>query len=92
MRAHKPKGSVVFNQLRATWNFLWCEGTQRKSCKLGTRAELPTKADALRKADAELMSRREVLEVVFAQFARAGGRAVGEALVGIAVTNPGSIS
>ena len=52
MRARKPKGSVVFNRLRATWNFLWCEGNQRRSRKLGTLVELPTKADALRKAEA----------------------------------------
>ena len=52
MRARKPKGSVVFNRLRATWNFLWCEGNQRRSQKLGTLIELPTKTDALRKAEA----------------------------------------
>jgi hypothetical protein len=52
MRARKPKGSVVFNRLRATWNFLWCEGKQRRSHKLGTLAELPARADALRKAEA----------------------------------------
>src|SRR5262249_13868707 len=52
VRAHKPKGSVVFNRLRATWNFLWCEGNQRRSQKLGTLAELPTRADALKKAEA----------------------------------------
>ena len=51
MRARKPKGSVVFNRLRATWNFLWCEGNQRRSRKLGSLVELPTKADALRKAE-----------------------------------------
>ena len=51
MRARKPKGSVVFNRLCATWNFLWCEGNQRRSRKLGTLVELPTKADALRKAE-----------------------------------------
>jgi hypothetical protein len=32
----------VFNPLRATRNFLWCEGTQRRSHKFGTLAELPT--------------------------------------------------
>ena len=50
-RARKPKGSVVFNRLRATWNFLWCEGNQRRSYRLGTLAELPTKADAEKKAE-----------------------------------------
>ena len=49
-KATKLKGSVVFNKLRATWNFLWCEGNKRKSVKLGTLADLPTKADALQKA------------------------------------------
>jgi hypothetical protein len=52
LRARKPRGSVVFNRLRATWNFLWCEGKQRRSFKLGTLAELPTRADALKKAEA----------------------------------------
>src|SRR6516225_3358132 len=51
LRARKPQGSVVFNRLRATWNFLWCEGTQRRSIKLGTITELPTRNDALRKAE-----------------------------------------
>jgi integrase len=51
VRAHK-KGSVVFNKLRSTWNFLWVENGQRKSRKLGTLAELPTKAKAESKADA----------------------------------------
>jgi integrase len=52
VRARKPKGSVVFNRLRATWNFLRCEGKKRRSYKLGTLAELPTRADALKKAEA----------------------------------------
>ena len=57
MRARKPKGSIVFNKLRSTWNFLWVENGQRKSRKLGTIAELPTKADAEEKAEA---TRRDV--------------------------------
>jgi integrase len=65
MRAQKPKGSVVFNNSRATWNYLWVENGRRKSRKLGTIAELPTKADALRKAeslrrDVGLVARRSV--------------------------------
>ena len=51
MRARKPKGSVVFNKIRGTWNFLWVENGRRKSKKLGTLPELPTKADALKKAE-----------------------------------------
>jgi integrase len=57
LRAHKPKGSVVFNRTRGTWNFLWCEANKRKSRMLGTLSELPTRAAALRKADE---MRREV--------------------------------
>lgn len=57
MRAQKPKGSVVFNKARATWNYLWVEDGRRKSCKLGTLAELPSRPDALRKAE---MLRREL--------------------------------
>jgi hypothetical protein len=51
MRARKPKGSVVFNKARTTWNFLWLEQGKRRSRRLGTLIELPTRADALRKAD-----------------------------------------
>jgi len=43
---------VVFNRSRATWNYLWREGKGRKSRKLGTLAELPTRVDALRKLEA----------------------------------------
>ncbi len=52
MRARKPKGSVVLNKTRKTWNFLWVEAGKRKSRKLGTITDLPTRADALRKAEA----------------------------------------
>jgi integrase len=52
MRVRKPKGSVVFNNARGTWNFLWVEAGKRKSRKLGTLAELPFRADAMRKAEA----------------------------------------
>ena len=52
MRAQKPKGSVVYNRSRATWNYLFTEGGKRKSRKLGTLSDLPTKADAIRKAEA----------------------------------------
>jgi len=65
VRAQKPKGSVVFNKTRATWNYLWVEHGHRQSRKLGTIAELPTKADALAKAavlrrDLALVARRTV--------------------------------
>ena len=52
MRAQKPKGSIVFNKSRATWNFLWLEHRKRHSRKLGTLAQLPTRADAQQRAEA----------------------------------------
>lgn len=61
-RARKPKGSVVFNKTRVTWNFLWFEAGSRKSRKLGTLLELPTRADALRKAEAVCRELRLVAE------------------------------
>lgn len=68
MRAHKPKGSVVFNRLRQTWNFLWVENGHHKSRKLGTPAELPNRPEALRKAeqlrsDLRLQAERKVITV-----------------------------
>jgi integrase len=51
LRARKPQGSVVYNKARATWNFLWVESGLRKSRKLGTLADLPTRAAALKKAE-----------------------------------------
>lgn len=51
MRARRPKGSVVFNRTRGSWNLLWCEGKKRRSRMLGTLSELPTHDDALRKAE-----------------------------------------
>jgi hypothetical protein len=50
LRARKPKGSIVCNKTRGTWNFLWVENGKRKSRKLGTLAELPSKGDAIKKA------------------------------------------
>jgi integrase len=66
MRARKLKGSVVFNKVRATWNLLWVADGVRRSRKLGTLAELPTRADALEKAettrrDLRLQQKRAVL-------------------------------
>jgi integrase len=51
LRARKTKGSVVYNKSRATWNYLFTESGKRKSRKLGTLSDLPTKADAIRKAE-----------------------------------------
>lgn len=62
VRARKPKGSVVFNRARGTWNLLWCEGSKRKSKRLGTLSELPTHAEAVKKADAMRRQLRLVAE------------------------------
>ncbi len=48
----------MFNKRFGTWNFLWVEGGQRKSRKLGDLSELPTKQSALKKADALRMELR----------------------------------
>lgn len=50
MRAQKKEPCVVFNKARSTWNHLWFEGGRRHSVKLGTLAELPTRADAVERA------------------------------------------
>lgn len=41
----------MYNKTRGTWNFLWVEGDKRKSRKLGTLAELPTRTDAVQRAE-----------------------------------------
>jgi hypothetical protein len=51
VRARKKNGSVVFNKARSTWNLLWVENGTRRSRRLGTLTELPTRADALQRAD-----------------------------------------
>ena len=62
MRARKTKGSVVYNKSRATWNYLFMESGKRKSRKLGTLSDLPTKADAIRKAEVVNREMRLVAE------------------------------
>jgi len=61
-RKQKPKGSVVFNRTRATWNFLWFENGQRRSIKLGTLGELPNKQAAQKKAEVTRRDLRLVQE------------------------------
>jgi integrase len=57
----KLKGSVVFNKLRASWNYLWCEAGKRRSVKLGSLTDLPTKEDALAEAERRLRQKRTVI-------------------------------
>jgi integrase len=68
MRARKKNGSVVFNKARCTWNFLWVENGTRRSRRLGTLTELPTRADALQRADSlrrelRLLQQRSIVTV-----------------------------
>src|SRR5271157_1686021 len=47
MRAQRHAvGSVRYDKRRGTWNYLWYDGPTRRSRRLGTKQELPTKAAA----------------------------------------------
>ena len=61
-RKQKPEGSVVFNKSRGTWNFLYMDCGKRRSIKLGTLGELPTKEAAIRKSEATRRDLRLVQE------------------------------
>ena len=44
--ARHKTGSVVFDKRRKTWNFLWWEDGKRRSNRIGTLREFPTKGAA----------------------------------------------
>ena len=47
MRVQRHKtGSVRFDRRRGTWNFLWYDGPTRRSKRIGTKQDFPTKAAA----------------------------------------------
>lgn len=47
MRIQRHKtGSVRYDKRRKTWNYLWYDGPTRRSKRLGTKQEFPTKAAA----------------------------------------------
>lgn len=50
MRARNQEGSVVLDKRIRTWNFLWWENGKRRSKKIGTMSQFPTKASAWRAA------------------------------------------
>ena len=50
MRARKRDGSVVLDKRIKTWNFFWWENGKRRSKKIGTMSQYPTKASAWRAA------------------------------------------
>lgn len=52
MRVQRHKsGSVRYDKRRKTWNFLWYEGATRRSKRIGTKPEFPTKAAAWKAVD-----------------------------------------
>src|ERR1035438_4527074 len=44
-------GSVRYDKRRKTWNYLWYDGPTRRSKRLGTKQEYPTKAAAWKEVD-----------------------------------------
>jgi len=50
--ARHKTGSVVFDKRRRTWNFLWWEDGIRRTKKIGTASQYPTKASAWKAAKA----------------------------------------
>lgn len=50
MRARNHEGSVVLDKRIKVWNFFWWDAGKRKSKKIGTLREFPTKASAWRSA------------------------------------------
>jgi integrase len=45
-------GSVRYDKRRKTWNYLWYDGPTRRSKRIGTKQEFPTKAAAWKAIDA----------------------------------------
>ncbi len=45
-RVRRQVGSVRFDKRRKTWNYLWYENGKRRSRRIGTKSEFPTKAAA----------------------------------------------
>lgn len=44
-------GSVRYDKRRRTWNYLWYDGPVRRSKRIGTKQEFPTKAAAWKEAE-----------------------------------------
>ncbi len=44
-------GSVRYDKRRRTWNYLWYDGATRRSKRLGTRQDFPTKAAAWKEVE-----------------------------------------
>jgi integrase len=52
-------GSVRYDKRRGTWNYLWYDGPTRRSRRLGTKQELPTKAAAWKEVNRLDVGRRK---------------------------------
>lgn len=55
----KQTGSVRFDTRRGTWNYLWYDGPVRRSKRIGTKSEYPTKASAWKAVAAEDLQPKE---------------------------------
>ncbi len=44
-------GSVRYDKRRKTWNYLWYDGPTRRSKRIGTKQEFPTKAAASKEVE-----------------------------------------
>ena len=44
-------GAVRYDKRRKTWNYLWYDGPTRRSKRIGTKQEFPTKAAAWKEVD-----------------------------------------
>ena len=44
-------GSVRYDKRRKTWNYLWYDGATRRSKRIGTKQEFPTKAAAWKEVE-----------------------------------------
>src|ERR1022692_503929 len=44
-------GTVRYDKRRRTWNYLWYDGATRRSKRIGTKTEFPTKAAAWKVVD-----------------------------------------
>ncbi len=51
-QARHTTGSVRYDKRRGTWNYLWYDGATRRSKRLGTKQDFPTKAAAWKQVDA----------------------------------------
>jgi integrase len=47
----RASGSVRYDRRRKTWNYLWYDGPTRRSRRIGTKQEFPTKAAAWKEVD-----------------------------------------